>query len=201
MAIILTEKRKATMRTSTMFFKSLSIFLILVYAFSAYQINAKANIETNAREYSSDVYSTIYDLKEKITYQEFIQKKDQIKCLADNIYYEAGNESKKGKLAVATVTMNRVESNRFASTVCGVVYQKKGGTCQFSWTCNKYKPAPDRDVYRETYQIAMRSIIEDKRLESFPKTVLFYHADYVNPHWNFKRYAQIGAHIFYVART
>ena len=74
MAIILTEKRKATMRTSTMFFKSLSIFLILVYAVSAYQINAKANIETNAREYSSDVYSTIYDLKEKITSKDLAQK-------------------------------------------------------------------------------------------------------------------------------
>ena len=189
------------MRTSMMCFKTLSIFLLLAYAFTVYQINAKTNIETSAREYSSEVYLAIHALKQKMSYQELIQKKDQIKCLADNIYYEAGTESRRGKLAVATVTMNRVESGIFPSTVCGVVYQKKEGTCQFSWTCKKHKRRPDANVYRESYQMAIRTVVDDTRLESFPKDVLFYHANYVNPQWNFKRYTRIGAHIFYLKQT
>lgn len=45
------------------------------------------------------------------------------------LHYEARGESYEGKVAVASVVMNRVESSRFPNTVCGVVKQRK----QFSW--------------------------------------------------------------------
>ena len=45
-------------------------------------------------------------------------KEAQLKCLAQNIYYEAGSETFEGKVAVAQVTMNRLESGRFANNVC-----------------------------------------------------------------------------------
>jgi hypothetical protein len=48
--------------------------------------------------------------------------KKQLKCLADNIYYEARGEDITGKAAVARVVMNRVNYG-FASTPCNVVYQ------------------------------------------------------------------------------
>ena len=49
---------------------------------------------------------------------------NQLLCLAKNIYYEAGLESREGMIAVAQVTLNRTEDEKFPKTVCGVVNQK-----------------------------------------------------------------------------
>lgn len=49
---------------------------------------------------------------------------------------EAGNEDEKGRMLVANVVMNRVESSRFPNTVKGVVFQKSGGLYQFSPVAN-----------------------------------------------------------------
>ena len=46
-------------------------------------------------------------------------------CLAQNIYFEAGNQPFSGKLAVANVVLNRVESSQFPDTICEVVKQTK----------------------------------------------------------------------------
>jgi len=48
----------------------------------------------------------------------------ELNCLAKNIYYEAGNESLEGKVAVGLVTLNRVADGRFSNSVCGVVHQR-----------------------------------------------------------------------------
>jgi hypothetical protein len=48
----------------------------------------------------------------------------ELNCLAKNIYYEAGNESLEGKVAVGVVTLNRVADGRFSNSVCGVVHQR-----------------------------------------------------------------------------
>lgn len=45
---------------------------------------------------------------------------------------EAGSEDIKGKMLVAAVVMNRVESPRFPDTVKEVVFQKSSGITQFS---------------------------------------------------------------------
>ena len=66
-------------------------------------------------------------------------KMRQLDCLTRNIYWEAAQEPFEGKVAVAQVTLNRVESGRWADSVCGVVYQKnvvyEKVVCQFSWFC------------------------------------------------------------------
>ena len=48
----------------------------------------------------------------------------QLLCLAKNIYYEAGLESREGMIAVAQVTLNRADDAKFPKTICGVVHQK-----------------------------------------------------------------------------
>ena len=48
----------------------------------------------------------------------------QLMCLAKNIYYEAGLEGREGMLAVAQVTVNRTQNEKFPDTICGVVNQK-----------------------------------------------------------------------------
>lgn len=123
-------------------------------------------------------------------------------CLAINVYREAGHEPFEGKVAVAQVTLNRVNSNKFPRDVCAVVYQKSRFTerviCQFSWYCDsKHRNRPvDEEAYAESYRVAKMVFLEDFRLESIDKA-LYYHADYVNPNWKLKRITKIGAHIFY----
>src|SRR5579883_3552866 len=42
-------------------------------------------------------------------------------CLMRAMYFESNRSSEEGLLAVGTVVMNRVESGRYANTICGVV--------------------------------------------------------------------------------
>ncbi len=63
---------------------------------------------------------------------------------------EAGNEDKKGKMLVAGVVMNRVESSRFPDTVEEVVFQHEDGVYQFSPVANgSYTTARVTDETRE----------------------------------------------------
>jgi spore germination cell wall hydrolase CwlJ-like protein len=52
--------------------------------------------------------------------------------LARLVHAEAEGESFAGKVAVASVVMNRVKSGLFANTITGVVYGKDGGYYQFT---------------------------------------------------------------------
>ena len=53
----------------------------------------------------------------------FKAEADEVNCLALNIYHEARNQPFMGKLAVGYVTLNRVNSDEFPNTICGVVKQ------------------------------------------------------------------------------
>lgn len=126
----------------------------------------------------------------------------QLACLARNIYYEAGSEPFEGKVAVAQVTLNRMQSGKFPDDVCQVIYQKnvfyEKVVCQFSWYCDR--EATVRPIhkgnYDESMEAAKKVLLEGFRLPSI-KDALFYHADYVNPGWKKDRVAKIGRHIFY----
>ena len=130
------------------------------------------------------------------------ERTKQLDCMTKNIYYEAASEPFEGKVAVAQVTMNRVESGRFGKDVCGVVYQKnivmEKLVCQFSWTCNginTVKPVYGA-LYKESEEVAKKVLLENFRLPSM-NTAMYYHADYVNPKWGKPQVAKIGRHIFY----
>lgn len=46
-----------------------------------------------------------------------------IRLLAALVYYEAGNQPYRGKVAVASVVVNRMKSSKFPNTLRGVIYQ------------------------------------------------------------------------------
>ena len=130
------------------------------------------------------------------------EKTKQLECLTKNIYWEAASEPFEGKVGVAQVTMNRVESGKFASSVCGVVYQKnvfyEKVVCQFSWFCettHKVRPI-HKPLWLESEAVAKKVLLEGFRLPSL-ENALFYHADYVSPGWKLPRIEKIGRHIFY----
>jgi spore germination cell wall hydrolase CwlJ-like protein len=129
-------------------------------------------------------------------------REHQLGCLAKNIYYEAGSEPFEGKIAVAQVTMNRVNSGQFPSDVCKTIYQKSviydKVICQFSWACDrvgKFNPV-NKPNYDESMIAAQKVLLEDYRLPGL-QDALYYHADYINPGWGKERVAKIGHHIFY----
>jgi len=129
----------------------------------------------------------------------------QVECLAKNIYYESGSEPYEGKLAVAQVTLNRVNSGKFPADICSVVYQKTVDqnlktVCQFSWTCMvKELVHKDKYVWEESVNIAKRALTEPVLHDTIAESnALYFHAAYIKPGWNkTKVVKQIGNHIFY----
>jgi spore germination cell wall hydrolase CwlJ-like protein len=120
--------------------------------------------------------------------------KEEIECLAKNIYYEAGVENQVGRYAVAQVTLNRLRSGQWGNNICRVVYSPK----QFSWTLIKKLPKPDAKLWKECLSIAKNSL-NGIGVNGLNRS-LFYHADYIKaPKWtNYQKVTtQIGRHIFY----
>lgn len=147
-----------------------------------------------------------------VFYSQVSQAKDtELLCLAKNIYYESGAEPTEGKLAVAQVTMNRVEHPNFPKTVCGVVkqqatvkskseweYDKK--VCQFSWVCQGKKIIKkESDNWQESVMIAEMFLTRNTSYDKFQDDVLFFHEKHLPFNWKHKytKVATIGNHIFY----
>lgn len=122
-------------------------------------------------------------------------------CLAMNIYKEAGGEPFEGKVAVAQVTLNRVDHPKFPKDVCAVVYQKnvimEKVVCQFSWYCEGMaNKKPQNKTYDESYAVAKKVLLEGFRLDSM-NDALYFHAVHVNPSWPYQKIGKVGNHIFY----
>jgi spore germination cell wall hydrolase CwlJ-like protein len=140
--------------------------------------------------------------------QGFVSAADrtrQLECLTRNICWESASEPFEGKVAVAQVTINRVESGRFAPDICGVVYQKniiqEKVVCQFSWMCDgssKIKPIYPAQ-WRESEEVAKKVLLEGFRLPSM-KNALYFHADYIQPQWGKPQVGKFGRHIFYAEK-
>ena len=170
---------------------SIKIFSFLIIAFCVVVVSS-IKLNDLARERSV--------LPENLSMKE---RTRQLECLAINIYKEAGYEPFEGKVAVAQVTLNRVQSSNFPDDVCQVVYQKnvvyEKVVCQFSWYCDRaHKGRPvNPNAYQESLDVAKKVLFEGFRLPGLDQA-LFYHADYVRPQWrNKEKITKIGAHIFY----
>lgn len=122
--------------------------------------------------------------------------KREYACLAKNVYFEAGREPFKGKVAVAQVTLNRVNHPGFPRSVCGVVKQKTGKVCQFSWHCENNRQINYKSVaWQESTRAAYKVLMGQGKV--IGKQVLFFHATAINPMWQYQKVAIIGGHVFY----
>jgi len=148
-------------------------------------------------------------LHEKIEPPKKLTKveKQQVECLAQNIYYEAGYESTKGQIAVAMVTLNRVYSGAYPKSICGTMTQKTEETCQFSWYCDDYKRIKaeayrytkhEKEAFANSRAIALYVYTNYKKIEDVTQGALFFHTKQVSPGWqNVRVTTVIGNHIFY----
>lgn len=126
------------------------------------------------------------------------------RCLAEALYFEARGESLQGQFAVAEVILNRRDSGKFPSSVCGVVSQgAKSGkryACQFSYKCDgRAEVFSEGNAYIQVGKVAR--IMLDGKTRNITMGATFYHASSVRPRWSrkFKRTAQVGRHYFYRA--
>lgn len=116
-----------------------------------------------------------------------------IECLARNIYHEARGEPLEGQLAVAQVTLNRVQSAGYQKTVCGVVYAHR----QFSWTNSGTKKIKNAKAWRAALDVSRAVLTQSVPLPKF--NAMHFHTRQVKPYWskNKQIVAVIGNHIFY----
>lgn len=135
-----------------------------------------------------------------------IRVSNEIRCIADNVYFEARGEGREGWDAILTVMHARVNDKRFPSTYCGVVKQKRRNTCQFSWVCNpnlrKKTSHRNTKLYKEILDYAITfyqspSYFINKDIEGS----LFYHNNKVKRTALGKvkvgKTVKIGNHYFY----
>lgn len=122
-----------------------------------------------------------------------------IRCLALNIFHEAAVEPFVGKIAVAQITHNRLETGRWGSTWCDVIYAR----AQFSWTLERRKREmnPTGKLWQESVKAAYEYVSNGLRVHGLEKSK-YYHATWMPkfPTWSTKMEAvlEVGQHVFYV---
>ncbi len=114
-------------------------------------------------------------------------------CLAGAVYFESKSESLAGQLAVAKVVMARASSGRFASSLCGVVFQKN----QFSFVRGNSMPPIDKNGQQWKNAIAISNIALSGSWKSPVEGALFFHARRVSPGWKLTRIGNVDNHVFY----
>ncbi len=120
-------------------------------------------------------------------------------CLREAIYYEAGNQSAIGKLAVGQVIKNRVGDSRWPDSFCQVIKEKD----QFSYYWDgKPEPIPKLDNRLERQAAFVSSwvtLVVFLPLPDITKGSLYYHSTKIkSPHWTAKLVSfQVGDHILY----
>jgi len=130
---------------------------------------------------------------------------EELTCLTKNIYWESKNQSVTGQIAVAHVTLNRTKEEEFPKSICGVVKQKIGDVCQFSWVCSsiiKNKPH-DPVLFAKAQDVATQAVLLHNQGYDITNGALFFHAKYVNPGFfkGLTKVVEIDDHVFYKRKT
>ena len=135
---------------------------------------------------------------------------NEIFCMAQNIYFEAGNQPLAGKVAVGQVVLNRLEHSNYPGTMCDVIYQAKWkenwlgnmhpvrNQCQFSWFCDGKSDDPEiSPTWYDSLQVA-RDVVQGA-YPDITEGATHYHNDKVNPYWaeSLNQTVIINNHIFY----
>jgi spore germination cell wall hydrolase CwlJ-like protein len=142
----------------------------------------------------------------------------EVLCLQQNIFFEARNQGYEAKIAVAWVTLNRVNHSRHANDICGVVKHaiyKNGlpvkNRCAFSWFCDRKPDRPSNNkielrAWDEAGYIARKFLMNclDGKTELCPEdpthgATFYFNPTLADPHWkNVKvKTVAIDDHVFY----
>ena len=178
------------------------LFVGLCALFGVIFITATHQIEINKSS------KAVIESEEPIV--EFRLDQTTVECLALNLYHEARGEGAEGKLAVAHVTLNRVNHSRYPNTVCEVVYQAKVWTnsngesfpirdkCHFSWYCDGRDDTPrDYQTWGKSVSLAVQVLLGETQ-DPTEGATHYYNPNKVDPYWSdsYQQVASIGNHLF-----
>lgn len=185
-----------------LFIVGASITATAIVASNAFMMFKMNEIVTEVNEIKDEVKGIkeeVSELQQVVMYNSGdrirLSRKEQ-ECLVKNVYHEAGVEPFVGKIAVAQVTFNRLNSGRWGNDVCKVVYAKS----QFSWTLSKKKKkeTPKGDLWKESV-MAVNEFKNGTRISGIENSG-FYHTDWISqPKWakNKQVVLKVGQHLFY----
>jgi spore germination cell wall hydrolase CwlJ-like protein len=125
---------------------------------------------------------------------------EERKCLALAVYFESRAETVEGQHAVAAVVLNRVRSDKFPDSICGVVHEGGGhrGRCQFSWYCDGRSDEP-HDAVSWQRSLDVADAVLNGEVADPTDGALYFHSTAVRPKWRKKmtKTAAIDNHVFY----
>ena len=189
------------------------LLFIIVFIASAMSgsIGGQSSIVTGDFFYMHPQNTTangLVEIAETVISKSLVVNDKEVTCMAKNIFFEAAVESTAGKLAVAHVTLNRVDSQRFPNTVCEVVYEgphhasgfPKRDMCQFSWYCDGKHDNPNEGKSWKVSQKIAEYVLQNPGMLDITDSATHYYADYIPaPRWANARdkTVKIDTHIFY----
>lgn len=134
-----------------------------------------------------------------IVFSASVQAKEHIRsqqlfCLATAVYSEARGEPLAGQIAVAHVVLNRVNSGKYPSSICQVVYQPD----QFT-DIKQSKPKINSKSWHRSVDVAA-SCLSGLVVDITDGSTYFYNPSKVRtPNWVHKlqKVVQINNHVFF----
>ena len=130
-----------------------------------------------------------------------VKSDQEIRCLAEAIFYEAQAEKTKGKLFVGHTILNRVDHKEFPKTVCGVIAQKG----QFQWFRNKalrggrvFNQKSAQVEYFLAQNLYMSHLMNDRK--DVTRGAIFFSSNGRRPAPRAQASVKIGRHQFYSLR-
>ena len=166
--------------------------LVLTREFVQEEIHTgEENVETEIPAEESDSDPTVVEAENK---NSFELNDNEYTVLLKIVEAEAGSEDLTGKMLVANVIMNRVNSDRFPDTVTEVVYQRHNGRAQFS---------PTADGRIDSVTVSSETEEAVKRVmngEDSSNGALFFRSVHSSSGWfdsALTRVIEHGNHIFY----
>lgn len=168
------------------------ITLITMLTASFYYANAKiiCDSETKTLYKEESQVVTVFNGKG----ENFYITKDDVHLMAQIVYAESCAEPYEGKVAVASVILNRLKDSRFPNNIEGVIKQKAAFSCVRN---GRISVTPDDKSYR-----AVMDALKGK--DPTDSAVFFYNPKIATSSWmknidkqNSKR---IGNHVFFIVQ-
>lgn len=172
------------------------IMYVALMAFMTFEVYSELHGDYYAREVP---HSVTLQPESLYVLPEYDYATPELECLAQNIYHEARNQTVDGMIAVAAVTINRVNSQKYADNICDVVAEPY----QFSWVMQNKKVLMDNSIERQAWrvsqEIALMVLTDGVPYDMLG--VMHYHADYVAPSWAERKtlHKVIANHMFYTS--
>ncbi|KIY23399.1 cell wall hydrolase [Mesobacillus subterraneus] len=160
----------------------ISFLTLLIGSYTVY-----AETEKNNQAKTLKIKKVDVDVKEfSATDKRFIKEEDE-KLLARLVEAEAKGEPYEGKVAVATVVLNRVENEQFPDTIKEVIYQK-----------NAFQPVKNGEIQKPANEEAMKAVKDALKNKDKNDCLYFYNPETATSKWIFSRKVvkKIGNHAF-----